>query len=185
MLDQENDNGCWKLVGEGFNNPGIYLGNDCVLEAPGYASNDLESRVVLSMQVRRGTDHGVEQNDKDCSQRRGEEEDFGPVRILLGAITAAESNHIKHGQRGDAHGRIELGSRQIFKTVDDDHIRRIAVGAEFGTLSKQTLDLAGADVERGPCHESRNGRQRNKIDNKTQTSQAQKANNCAAYDGHG
>ena len=60
--------------------------------------------------IREIADQGVKENDETGSECRNEEEHLGFLRHLSSSEITSTAYQIQHGQSGQAHGSIELGS---------------------------------------------------------------------------
>lgn len=135
------------------------------------------------MQIHGGTDHGVEENYKHRPQGASEKPDLSTVGEFLSTVVAAGPNEVEHHQSTDTHSRIDTGGGEVLQSVDDHHISRSS-GGKIGLLAKHVFHLTGTDAESGSCHEGRDGRERNEVDDESETSQSKEADNATANDGH-
>lgn len=69
----------------------------------------------------------------------------------------------------------------MLQSVDDGHVRG-ASGTEVGSLAKHGAHLARYNVNSGTGHESRDGWDRNKVDNEPKASQAHEGDDSTNND---
>ena len=155
MLNQKDNHCGGQLNDISLDDLAVHLGHSGILETPRHHTQQIKHGVILAVQVDSRTDHGIEQNDKHGAQRRGKEPNLRPVRPPFCAPGAERADNVQHGACGHTHCCIDVGRGQIFERIDDDHVCRVP-GAE-PRLSEQGLDLARANVQRGACHEGRDG----------------------------
>ena len=184
MLNQQDDDGGGKRASKLACEFLVEDGNLCVLETSGNVKEDLElgssSGEVL---IGQPTDHGVQQNNKDCPECREEEGHSLVLRPTPGDPVAQRPDTVKHEECRQAHGSIQLGTRQALQSVDEDQVRRVSGGKAFN--AHQGRELPDSNVESRAGHESRKSSERDDIDNPTAPNQANEKDDGAREDRQG
>ena len=137
------------------------------------------------MQNHSGADTSIEQNNKDGSQGRNEEEKLGSPGELLGEIGAAATDRVEHDQSGNTQGSVDLGIRQVLQGVDNNAIRSLSSVDKLLVNTEELDELTGGNVDGRPSHEGANGRQRDELDNPAETEKSKSDNDATSDDGKG
>lgn len=181
VLNQHDDDGGGQLRRKGLDDGRVDFGSARVLEASRHLAQDADRGLLLVVQHHASADARVQQNHKRRAQRRDEKVQLGPLRLLLGHVSAESPDEIQHQQRRQAQRRVNRRRRQALERVDDDQIRGVS---RVDALDAHQLGhLAGDDVDGRARHEGADGRQRDELDEPAQTGEADEADDGAGDDG--
>lgn len=103
---------------------------------------------------------------------------------LLGKILTPPSNSVQHNHGRNAHGGVEVGSREVLERVDDDAVGWVSSRPwRRECFAQHGRDLANDNIERRSRHEGRERNQGNHVDDPSDTNQADEECDCAGKNG--
>lgn len=126
------------------------------------SAQDLEQGFLAVVSVDQPTNHCVKQDDKGSPQSGQEEEHFSSVWHLTGSVIQGTPDGIEKKKRSQAHGSIELAMSEVFQRVNDDSVSRSSRIEKIAD-AHQRRNLTNGNVEGRTCHESRDGGQRDEV----------------------
>lgn len=183
VFDQENDDGSGQITDKGLDDPGVDDRHGSVSEATRHIREDGKLGVLASVHVHEPTDHGVEEDDKNRSQRRDEEVKLLLLGISLGHLIAGEANQVQHGKSRETHGGIELGCGQEPEGVDDNQVCRVSRGVRLGELlSQHGRNLTSCNVDGRAGHKSSQRHKWDELHDASKANDSDKEDNGAGND---